>query len=123
VNIIRAATSGGTDYLSFLVPIILALLGSGALVAFFRARPEGSKIIVDAAQGAVVVQSGVIEDLRDQLTEARKQLAEFHELQAEVGRLRREVRTLEHDNEMLTLKNEGLERRIQILENRRSEAP
>jgi cell division protein FtsB len=101
------------------VPIILALLGSGAVVAFFRARPEGSKIIVDAAQGAVIVQGNVMADLRKQLDDSAQEIRELRSIAREVDDLRGHVRRLEHDNEVLAARNDKLESRIKQLENYR----
>ncbi len=63
-----------TNWLPVVVGLIVAVLGGGGLVALFRARPEGSKILVDAAQGAVIVQSGVIDSLRADLNAARAEI-------------------------------------------------
>jgi hypothetical protein len=49
-----------------------------AVAGFFKAPAEKQSIIVTAAQGAVVVQSGVIDELREEL--------------ARVARLERECR-------------------------------
>lgn len=38
------------------------------MVALFKMRPETTRIVVDAAEGAVVVQKGVISELRAEIT-------------------------------------------------------
>ncbi|HEX2578682.1 MAG TPA: hypothetical protein VHK88_20225 [Aquihabitans sp.] len=47
---------------------ILAVLGGGGLLTAFavwrKAGPESSQILVDAASGVVLIQKGVIDDLR-----------------------------------------------------------
>jgi cell division protein FtsB len=49
------------------VPIIVAILSGGGLAggvyALLKLRPEAGQIVVTAAQGALVVQAGVIEAL------------------------------------------------------------
>lgn len=93
------------------VAIVIALAGGGlvtALVAMRRVGAEKQSIIVDAAQGAVIVQQGVIDSLQDQLDRAKQELGIIHETLAEVeARLeecedardgfRREIRRLEMD--------------------------
>ena len=60
-----------------LVLILSALIGgggfAGGIVALVKMRPETTRIVVDAAEGAVVVQKGVISELRaeiDRLSDA-----------------------------------------------------
>lgn len=59
------------------VAVVIAVLGSGGLiggiVALMRVRPESGRMIVEAAEGAVVVQSGVITELRTDLAEVREE--------------------------------------------------
>lgn len=61
--------------------IIVAILGSGGviagLVAFFKLRSDNARTTVGAAEGAVIVQSGVITSLREEIariTEERDEL-------------------------------------------------
>ena len=69
------------------IGLLVALLGAGgvtgAVVALFKARPEAGQISVSAAQGAVIVQTGVIEELRQARVDDR----------AEVERLREQLKT------------------------------
>lgn len=48
---------------SIVSALVAAMLGGGG-VAWFRLRGENSRIVVDAAQGAVIVQSTVMGELR-----------------------------------------------------------
>lgn len=53
-----------------IVPIAVVLLGGGLLIglaSYIKARPEANQIIVTSAQGAVIVQSGVLDDLHEEL--------------------------------------------------------
>lgn len=60
-----------------IIAVIIAVLGSGGLiggiVALAKVRPESGRMIVEAAEGAVVVQSGVITELRNDLAEVREE--------------------------------------------------
>lgn len=110
------------NWLSVLIAVIVAVFGSGGIVALIRSRGEGSKILVDAAQGAVVVQSGVIDSLQEEITRLQKQAndqqAEITELRnhlAEVNSLRSSVRDLEQKNEILQAENTKLRSEVKEL--------
>jgi hypothetical protein len=69
--------------------VLTIIIGSGGIVggivALFKMRPETSRIVVSAAEGAVIVQSGVITSLKNEI----QRLHEDHELcQDEVQELR-----------------------------------
>lgn len=90
--------------------IIIALLGGGGLAAILKVRPEAAQISVSAAQGAVIVQTGVIEALREEnrrlaerLTELERTSASLAHLQIENVQLRARVSQLER--ELAVLKN------------------
>jgi len=58
-----------------ITPILVAVLGGGfvtGLVALLRFRVDKDAVVVSAAQGAVVVQTGVIDALQEELARARK---------------------------------------------------
>jgi len=106
---------------SWVVTVILAVLSTGvggALVAFLRLRKEGPKIIVEAAQGAVVVQSGVIDDLREQIDSLRTRLSEADALQRRVRELERREEELTVENTRLRSQVSNLQARIVQLEGR-----
>lgn len=60
------------------ITIVIALIGGGGLVggivALLRLKPDVARVTVSAAEGAVIVQSGVIKSLQDEI--ARLCLAE-----------------------------------------------
>lgn len=70
------------------VTLVVAILGSGgfggALVALLKMPSDRNRVVVDAAQGAVVVQSNVITSLREELDRQKK------EYEAEIAQLRTE---------------------------------
>lgn len=84
----------GADTLDHLTPLIIALVSAGGIfggiVALLRVRPESGKLVVEAAEGAVIVQSGVIESLREELGELSERLDTAREdLDAELERRER----------------------------------
>jgi chromosome segregation ATPase len=84
--------AGSSDLALILSIVVGALFGTGGLVAFFTVRNQNRKLRAEAskldfdrtdgtlrqqislAQGAVVVQSGVIKDLQDQLKQQRRMI-------------------------------------------------
>jgi hypothetical protein len=95
---------------------IPTILTGGGLVAFFRARPEGSKILVDAAQGAVIIQTSVITELRAELAQRGTEIDELRANLAGFTSMQSRIRELEHDNEILTAENTVLRNRQSMLE-------
>lgn len=110
-----------STWLQDAAPILLAVIGTGgiggAIIALVKLRPEAGQITVVAAQGALVVQSGVIETLNGEV----KRLAERLEAaEAELVRMQR----LEDENYKLRtkitdqdIKIKKLETRVKELEN------
>jgi len=81
-----------------------------------RSGREGSKILVDAAQGAVIVQSGVIKDLERRISAQEDEIAELRSHMAEINQMRSQIRELESDRETLRKENEQLRARVASLE-------
>lgn len=96
---------------SWIVPLALGLIGgggiAGAIVALLKVRPEAGQIVVTAAQGAVVVQSGVIDDLNEELG---RQVTRCKNLEERLTRALDRIEDLE-----------TVERRIQELERKLAE--
>lgn len=76
------------------VALIVGLFGGGTVVALLRIDVDKGKVVIEAAQGAVIVQSSVIDDLQAEL--ARVQ-AEMATLRAENAQLRARVATIERN--------------------------
>jgi uncharacterized protein (DUF3084 family) len=85
---------------------IFGLFSGGALAALLRVNVDRGKIVIEAAQGAVIVQSGVIEDLNDELHRVKDELAAVHD---ESRRCKEETRQLRAANRALTQRIENLE--------------
>lgn len=120
------ADAFGANWLNVIIAVILVVGGSGGIVAWFRLRSQNSKILVDAAQGAVVVQTTVIDNLRQELeTQKRRateseatlsaEIAELRTHLAELNSLRTRVRELEHQNEILKAENTMLQSQVKAL--------
>lgn len=97
-----------------LVGLAIAFLGGSGLVGFLTTllkwRPERTNILVDAAQGAVVVQSGVIEDLNRQLIALRDQVMS---LQDEVHTLSDNLTAAVAERDRLRFERDALKARLQ----------
>lgn len=114
--------------LSAIVVLAAAIIGAGGIaggIATFRkVQPEKESIIVTAAQGALVVQAGVLDDLREELARAHEQIAILQrqigqvtdELHAEIDRVRRERDTLYLENYKLKERVQQLEAKVAHLE-------
>ena len=88
-----------------ITPILVALLGGGfvaGLVALLRFRVDKDAVIVTAAQGAVIVQSGVIDALQEELQRARADRNEAQQktaaLEQEIERLKTELKKAKDGN-------------------------
>lgn len=95
-------------------PLVLAVLGGGgligAVVALLKLKPEAGQITVVAAQGALVVQTGVIEQLREENERLRARLDAIETELAKSGNLaldnyRLRQRVTELEREVKELKN------------------
>jgi len=61
---------------------VVGLLGGGllaGLAALVKARPERDAIVITQAQGALTVQSGVIDTLREEIARLERQLVQVRE--------------------------------------------
>lgn len=91
------------EYLPYIIQL---LLGSGFLTGLYvllKVRVEAGQITVSAAEGAVIVQTGVIDSLKAELERLEKKITklenekneEIKNLQEENAALRRRVKELE----------------------------
>lgn len=75
-----------------LVPIVVSILGSGGLMGgiytLLKLRPESGQIVVSAAQGALIVQTSVLNELHKENERLRVRVTT---LERELAALRTEV--------------------------------
>ncbi len=98
-QLFAAPASSQSPLIAAVVTGLFGLFGGGALVALLRVNVDRHKIVVQAAQGAVIVQSGVIDDLTDELARVK---ADGEQCRREVHELRRLVKHLEAEVEGTT---------------------
>jgi chromosome segregation ATPase len=103
---------------------LLAIAGViGAIIAVFKLSPERQSIFITTAQGAVVVQSGVIDDLRDELERLRQRITACEEIETELVNLRHRIDAMQDklaktalERDRLKLENDRLKDRVATLE-------
>lgn len=76
-----------------LLEIGLAVFGSGgfaaAIIAFYKVRPERDVLVVKAAEGVVVIQTGLIDKLQKEIARVALDAAnKEEECRQEIARLR-----------------------------------
>jgi septal ring factor EnvC (AmiA/AmiB activator) len=75
---------------------------TGSIVALLKVRQEAGQIVVTAAEGALVVQTGVIENLRTEMKRLEKDLTEARKMienQSEI--IKRQAETIEGLNDQI----------------------
>lgn len=77
--------------LNLLITLIFSGGFLGGIYALLKLRPEAGQIVVTAAQGALVVSTGVIETLKEELVR----------LEAKIDLLEKELGTAETENRWL----------------------
>ena len=109
-----AASAAGqaSNWLPEIIGLIIAAVTGGGLATLIKVRPERSLISVNAAQGAVIVQSGVIDSLRADLNSARAEIRELRSHMTEMAALRDQVRGLESENGNLRARVAHLEMQL-----------
>ena len=77
-----ASDVGSSPLLIASIAGLAGVFGGGTLVALFRFNADKNRVVIDASQGAVVVQSGVIKDLRGELTRTQQEIHDLREKDA-----------------------------------------
>ena len=95
------------DWLPQVITFICGGGAVGAVVALYKVRPEAGQIVVTAAQGALIVQTGVIDNLKKEIERLN---GEINDLKKENDDLRSRVDSLlknqnRHDSEIQGLTN------------------
>lgn len=103
----QSAANSPPSYVGFIVAVIIGVFGGGSLVTLMRVKVDRSRVIVSSAEGAVIVQSGVIDDLQD----------EIKRLQAKVADLRKERDEEAAELNVLRAENRSMRARLARLEN------
>lgn len=91
------------DYTPLLTGIISFVFGGGlvtAIIALYKVKPEAGQIVVTAAQGALLVQSGVIENLQKEITRLG---TEVESLKVKLGE--RDSLIMQLQTQLLSMKN------------------
>lgn len=101
--------------------LLVAIIGTGGfvggIVSFVKLKPERESIVVTAAQGAVIVQSSVIEDLANELRRTQEQFAVLEsDLRGEVTRMTDELQRVTEERDHLLQENKELVARVDELE-------
>lgn len=104
---------------SEIVTLLAVVIGgggvAGAVVALLKVRPEAGQIAVSASQGALIVQSGVIDTLQEENGQLRQRLEDLESKVALMVDLRVKVTQLKAENTRLRSRVTDLERRLQKL--------
>lgn len=94
--------------------IISFIFGGGlvtAVVALYKVKPEAGQIVVTAAQGALLVQSGVLENLQKEIARLNQEVTDLKERlsdrEQQIMQLQQQLidvkqNQLRHDNEIQT---------------------
>lgn len=103
-----------------LAPFFIVVIGSGGIIGgvatFIKARPEAGKIAVDAAEGAVIVQTSVITTLRQENDQLRARLENLESQVALMAGLAGRVDQLENERKTLHAERTRLRNRVTQLE-------
>lgn len=113
------------------LPVIGWIVGAGGLggllIAIIKLRPEAGQIAVTAAQGAVIVQTGVIDDLQEELSRQKDKVAALErdliQMHIENNRqlerfseMERHLASVEVERDRLRRERDDLRHRVTILE-------
>lgn len=93
------------------VTLLVGLFGGGGLVALLKVSADRGKIVVEAAQGAVIVQTSVIDDLHAELARVKSEMV--------VEREQRRLERVEFQGALaaLQVENTSLRLRVSAVEN------
>lgn len=93
---------------SILIAIATLVLGSGGVLAWFKLGPERKRIVIEAAEGAVILQSNVLKDIQTSYDNLNDELAQLkmdnimveeekERCQAQIARLQTSVEFMQRD--------------------------
>jgi hypothetical protein len=86
------------------IPTIMSFVFGGGIVALvtaiFKVRPEAGQIVVTAAQGALLVQTGVIDNLKKEISRLNDELVEVKKMLSD-----RDKQILQLQTQLLTVRD------------------
>ncbi len=106
------------DYAPILTGVVSFIFGGGlvtAIVALYKVKPEAGQIVVTAAQGALVVQTGVIENLQKEIIRLG---VEIEELKKKLGERDQQIIILQSKLLAVSTFQDVHEKQIKNLENK-----
>lgn len=74
---------------TYIAPVVTALIGGGFLAgvaALLKIRPEAGQVAVLAAQGAVIAQTSVVDNLKNEMARLVKRVGDLEDANAELLR-------------------------------------
>lgn len=87
-----ADPTAASPLVSAVVALIVGLFGGGSMVALLRVGADKNKVVIEAAQGAVIVQTSVIDELQEARAGDREELARMKAALVELrGQLAQEI--------------------------------
>lgn len=104
--------------------VLSLVFGGGGIVAaiaaFFKVRPERESIMVSTAQGVVVMQASILDELREELERVNDRADELalgqKQLKEELNKVTQERDYLREENRRLNAQVGRLEHRVGELE-------
>jgi predicted nuclease with TOPRIM domain len=102
-----------------IVGLLAVILGGGFLSGIYmllKLRPEAGQITVTAAQGAVIVQTGVIDTLKAELERSQSRILALETEQTRMHLLEARIDVLEAERDQLREENMTLRSRVESLE-------
>jgi hypothetical protein len=106
--------------LAELAPFIAVVFGAagigGFVIALLKVRPEAGQVAVEASEGALIVQTGVITTLREENKRLSDRLEELERQVGDVGLLVVRLERLENERNQLRNENVKLRERVKHLE-------
>jgi outer membrane murein-binding lipoprotein Lpp len=116
LQMVTDTSAGIPAWIPIISGLILAVLGGGGIAALIRAKPETNKLIIDAAQGAVLIQTGVLDEMKAQNAELKTQITELKAQVQELTQIQKQITYLEGINHAIVKENDILKTRIDQLD-------
>lgn len=112
------AQSNSNTVITVIAAVATLVFGGGGIYALLKVRPEAGQISVTAAQGAVIVQTGVIDSLKEENERLVLRIEVLERQMAAMEEYRSKVKELESLLEFASIREEGLKRENASLKKR-----